>query len=57
MIKVKEFFETRDCSVDKHINDFLEENPQIQFIDIKYCTFSGNCTDRSCALLIYKEII
>lgn len=71
-IRVKEFFtemewdKDAECmvcydgvNIDEKINKFLEENPNIRVVDIKYCVKFGikDCEDNETqALLIYEEI-
>ena len=71
-IKVKEFFSEMEwdkdakcmvscngVNIDEKINKFLEENPNIRVLDIKYCVKFGikDCEDNETqALLIYEEI-
>lgn len=71
MTKVKEFFEEMEWDsddkdwyhipdamrLDEQINDFLELNPNIIVLDIKYWVKEHkNGEDESQALLIYEEI-
>lgn len=55
MIRVKMFTESQswsDKELDEKINQFLIENPGIEFVDIKLSKVAnGSCV----ALLIYKE--
>ena len=71
-IRVKEFFtemvwdKDAECmvcydgvNIDEKINKFLEENPNIRVVDIKYCVKFGikDCEDNETqALLIYQVI-
>lgn len=70
-VRVKEFFEEMEWDIDnkdwyhipdtmrldEQINDFLEENPNFRFVDIKYWVKEHkNGEDESQALLIYEEI-
>lgn len=71
-IRVKEFFTEMEwnkdvkcmvcydgVNIDEKINKFLEENPNIRVVDIKYCVKFGikDCEDNEAqALLIYEEI-
>ena len=72
-IRVKEFFKENkyftdydgstvafdDCNtIDEKINKFLDENPNIRVLDIKYCVKFGtkdNKYNEAQALLIYEE--
>lgn len=69
MIRVKEFsdtvvidqttFKSSGQSLEKNINQFLKDNPDIKLIDIKYSqSVYGNYDDidsTSCALVIYEK--
>lgn len=69
MIQVKEFsntvvidqttFKSSGQSLEKNINEFLKNNPDIKLIDIKYSqSVYGNYDDidsTSCALVIYEK--
>lgn len=69
MIQVKEFsntvvidqttFKSSGQSLEKNINQFLKDNPDIKLIDIKYSqAVYGNYDDidsTSCALVIYEK--
>lgn len=69
MIQVKEFsdtvvidqttFKSSGQSLEKNINQFLKNNPDIKLIDIKYSqSVYGNYDDidsTSCALVIYEK--
>lgn len=61
LVTSQNFLDTEE--IDDLINDFLEENPDIKLIDIKYQSnisavadsgVSGTCYNNS-ALIIYKE--
>ena len=59
MVKVKEFLNFRDN--DKMVNDWLEQNPKVEIVDIKYSvgTFQESKSYDSEAvsgiLIVYKE--
>ena len=73
-VRVKEFFKENkyfadhdgytvvidDCTtIDEKINKFLEENPNIRVLDIKYCVKFGtkdNEYNKAQALLMYEVI-
>lgn len=69
MIRVKEFSNTlrydstdqewHGRSLEKSINQFLKDNPDIKLIDIKYSQaingYSDDIDSTSCALVIYEK--
>ena len=57
MLKVREFQNTENIELDDYINEFLEKNPGIELIDIKYNTFLDTYHNiiMSFALVIYKD--
>lgn len=71
-VRVKEFFTEMEwdkenkcmvchdgINIDEKINNFLEENPTIRVLDIKYCVKFGikdSEDNETQALLIYEEI-
>lgn len=69
MIQVKEFSDTlrynsanqewHGRSLEKAINEFLKNNPDIKLLDIKYSQatngYSDDIDSTSCALVIYEK--
>jgi len=54
-MRVKGFSKTSMEKLEKVINHWLEENPQIQVMDIKY-QYSRGVTDVYSALILYQDV-
>lgn len=56
MYKVKEFrfYENKNNTLEREVNNWLEENPNVSIKDIKYSLAGGDLSAVSGALIVYE---